>query len=422
MRRPWPLVGILLLAATACDGAGTAASSTSTPGVVPDSWTAKASMLREREGGGAGLGGAGSQLLDGRVLVVGGFDATAGRLSFDTANYLSEAEIYDPAGDRWDAAPPMHDARLGPAVTTLTDGKVLVAGGFAGQTVGAVQSVEIYDPVKRSWTIGPQLSTCRGQPGVVDLTGPPHAGQAPARTATDRVLVIGGVGCQPDQQSEATAEIFDAAKQRWTAVAPMHQARWGQSTTLLKDGRVLVAGGYPGGAQVGRGDVLSSAEIYDAKANTWTETGSMTVPRIFQAAGLLPNGQVIVAGGRTCSSRTCATQRAETFDPKTGVWTEAPPMSVPRAQGSAVVLGDKYGALNGAFIVVGGAQQQTSEIYDPKVADWLAPVPLATMHDNAFVVQLYHGYVLAMGGFTEKPPAYSDTASVEQLGTERVGK
>ncbi len=81
------------------------------------------------------------------------------------------------------------------------------------------------------------------------------------------------------------------------------------SSTLLADGRVLIAGGThdPGPvacagtsciAMVGTTD-LTSAEIYDPNTGKFEATGSMATPRAVPMAILLQDGRVLVAGGFT---------------------------------------------------------------------------------------------------------------------------
>ncbi|HLH53841.1 MAG TPA: kelch repeat-containing protein [Verrucomicrobiae bacterium] len=56
----------------------------------------------------------------------------------------------------------------------------------------------------------------------------------------------------------ASAEIYDPATGIWTATAGLNVARFDFSTTLLADGRVVVAGGWNS-----QSEYLASAEIYD---------------------------------------------------------------------------------------------------------------------------------------------------------------
>jgi hypothetical protein len=70
---------------------------------------------------------------------------------------------------------------------------------------------------------------------------------------------------------------------------------YGATGALLGDGRVLVAGG-------GTGDVYSPA------TGTWTATGPMVYPYASAGAALLPNGQVLFAGGdkvKYCGQYAC---------------------------------------------------------------------------------------------------------------------
>jgi large repetitive protein len=81
--------------------------------------------------------------------------------------------------------------------------------------------------------------------------------------------------------------------------------------TLMPNGQVLVAGGLaaPGGI-----DLTASAELYDPVAGTWTPTGNLLAPLDSQTATLLPNGVILVAGGVTGSGLTeSPTASAELF-------------------------------------------------------------------------------------------------------------
>ena len=62
------------------------------------------------------------------------------------------------------------------------------------------------------------------------------------------------------------------------------------TATLLPNGKVLVAGGRNGG-------YLASAELYDPATGTWTNDRLAQHRAHWHTATLLPNGKVLVAGG-----------------------------------------------------------------------------------------------------------------------------
>jgi hypothetical protein len=76
----------------------------------------------------------------------------------------------------------------------------------------------------------------------------------------------------------------------------MSVARQGATAALLNDGRVLVAGGSVNLAATNFQD-LASAEIYDPKTGKFSATGSMSEPLNGATATLLKDGRVLIAGG-----------------------------------------------------------------------------------------------------------------------------
>ena len=73
--------------------------------------------------------------------------------------------------------------------------------------------------------------------------------------------------------------------------------RFAHTATLLNDGRVLIAGGgsYP---------AISSAELYDPVAGTFSPTGSMTARRVGHTATLLADGRVLIDCGKYPTATT----------------------------------------------------------------------------------------------------------------------
>ena len=80
------------------------------------------------------------------------------------------------------------------------------------------------------------------------------------------------------------------ANGRWTVTGDLVTARQGHTATLLPNGQVLVAGGL-------NDLLLASAELYNPAARMWMATGSMHATRAGHTATLLPSEQVLAVGG-----------------------------------------------------------------------------------------------------------------------------
>ena len=167
------------------------------------------------------------------------------------------------------------------AAALLTDGTVLVYGGFLR---GGAGSAEVYDPSTETWTAA--------QPPIYG-----HAEGAATLLADGRVLVAG------TESATRSAELYNPSTGTWTATPDMNQSRYGQPATLLPDGRVLIVGSLLPSGAMGLG-----AEWYDPTTGTWTVAANMTVARHGHTATLLDDGTVLVAGGDDRGS-------AEVFDP-----------------------------------------------------------------------------------------------------------
>ena len=195
-----------------------------------------------------------------------------------------------------------------------------------------------------------------------------------------KVLVAGG-GVAGEI---GTAEIYDPATGSWSTTGSLVRPRAFHTATLLPNGKVLIAGGTAnsGGAQ-------ASAELYDPATGTWSLTGSMTAQREYHTATLLQNGKVLVAGG-------FFNIRAELFDPATGTWTVTGSMSLRREEHRATLLAD------GKVLVTGGRASTSSapaELYDPATSSWSAAGNMAAARAQHTATLLPSGKVLVSGGF-----------------------
>jgi N-acetylneuraminic acid mutarotase len=86
--------------------------------------------------------------------------------------------------------------------------------------------------------------------------------------------------------------------------------RLAHTATLLPDGRVLVSGGRAHGGPESAD--FNDAELYDPVTGTWTATANMAEARDGHTATLLADGRVLVSGG------TDQLSPAEVYDPVGG--------------------------------------------------------------------------------------------------------
>ncbi len=205
-----------------------------------------------------------------------------------------------------------------------------------------------------------------------------------------RILVAGGA----DGGALDAAELFDPATGRWAATASLGDAREEHTATRLADGRVLVIGGWRGGWFRGGGG-LDTAERYDPATGRWEGAGRMGVRRMDHTATLLPDGRVLVTGGKPgIDAGDYATAGAEIYDSSTDRWVPAAPMAHARQGHTATLLPD------GRVLVVGGSgagldtDTHTAEAYRPSADRWEPVAPPLHGHINTSAALLADGTVL----------------------------
>jgi len=176
----------------------------------------------------------------------------------------------------------------------------------------------------------------------------------------------------------------------FSATGSLATARYSHTATLLSNGKVLVAGGS--NYSKGSFGPIASAELYDPATGSWSATGSLATARVGHTATLLPNGKVLVAGGRTSLfTLDGPLASAELYDPATGSWSATGSLATARSGHTATLLP------NGKVLVV-GSYITSAELYDPATGRWRATGSLATARDGHTATLLANGNVLVAGG------------------------
>lgn len=231
-------------------------------------WTTAADMPRA-------VHHANAVVADGRLFVVG---ALEGR-SFSPTGVTW---AYDPAADEWDRmlAPMTAGQERGSSFVGAIDGTIYVAGGLVG--AAATDLFSSYDIAADEWTDDlPALPDIRdhGAFGVVDG-------------------VLYGIGGRRGgiASVESTVLSFDPAVGSWQTGAPMPTARGGVASAVVGD-LIVVAGGE--GSSSDPGGVFPEVEAYRPADDTWHELPDMATPR--HGMGAAAVGEVFYTPGGATS-------------------------------------------------------------------------------------------------------------------------
>jgi N-acetylneuraminic acid mutarotase len=294
---------------------------------------------------------------------------------------LADAELYSIAGGgTFGISGGLHSQRVDDAAIALPDGKVLISGGIDG--FGKVsERAELYDPA--SMRLTPTKTTM--------TVG--HHGHTMTMLKTGKVLIAGG--------NNDIAELYDPATDSFVATAgKMTAVRLHSTATLLNDGTVLIAGAAPGVVE----PAWQNAEIYDPATDHFTAVAAlMRSPRVFQVAALLPDGTVLLAGGSDMADNSGgATNTAEIYNPAGKTFSDSVnTMSAQRYAATATVLTD------GSVLIVDGEARSgtipSADLYSPvtgKFSPTAGPPGAARVFQSA--VRLLDGSVLVIGGAGSK--------------------
>lgn len=281
------------------------------------------------------------------------------------------------AAASWVTNTPMNLARDTPSTTLLPDGRVLVAGGFGfvGYRLEAFSEAEVFDPDTGVWTTVNSMNDARLWGSAVLLR-------------EGKVMVAGGDDYNGVLSS---CELFDPTAGTWAYTGSMNAARIHEVMIMLHNGKVLAAGGS-GPSGDADGDWISSAELYEPATHVWTNIPPMSTPRAWATGTVLANGKVLVAGGYSDNGDLAT---AELYNPSNNTWTNTGSLNIARSLDSAVLLP------NGKVLVAGSDDWSTStsaELYDPATGQWTLTGSMQVPRDQFAMTLLPNGKVLVSGG------------------------
>lgn len=321
---------------------------------------------------------------------------------------------------------------------TVVGNKVVVAGGDIGGDAGSVtvfDTVEYYDVDTMTWAVGPNMPSPRTDhaAALLQVNNNPYlyvmGGRTSNTTITDevvkldlnggtwltglkmpsgvakptstlladgRVLLAGGLTGTPSSPTNI-AMVYDPANTNWSQ-SNFGEARVGHTATLVQDQYVLIAGGRS------TGGLASFIELFETVGSTWVKlNNSLAQKRVRHTATRLKDNRVMFVGGEADGDMPIASVEICNLNVGTRLcaWaSSAPALPGPRSRHGAVYLE----ALN-SVVVLGGRSASdpmtpllgTVERWAPGL-QWQPLPELQEPRMDFQTVMPVQGHVMAIGG------------------------
>lgn len=253
-----------------------------------------------------------SEVVDGKIYVIGGFDAH------------KKLEVYDPVKNLWETKAESNKGHACHA-SCVINGKIYVFGGDEG--FNFITTTEVYDPAANTWTEKAPIPV-DDSVGIVLMAAVAHNGKAylfggqstspgfvqvgeydpvadswstksfknvfsPAGVSLNNLLYLSG-GCSSPSvglcsQPGNSFENYDPVSGSFTSRANMLYQHSGHALCVAK-GKIFAIGGTPS-------DNNTQMEVYDPVANTWKKLPDMPTGFINFGCGVV-NDKIYIIGSK----------------------------------------------------------------------------------------------------------------------------
>ncbi len=244
----------------------------------------------------------------------------------------------------------------------------------------------------------PQGSVTCSSPGITSVTQP-LAASGPTSLVLQS-LPVGSdlVTCtftssvnSTTSSTSATAAIVAVGS---SSTGSMTTSRNGAFGAILPDGNVVIAGGVAAGQYLDAS--LQTADLYNVSSGSFTPTGQLNVPRQRANAVTLSDGSFLVSGGFGVNT---IQNTAEYYDPTNSTFKSVGDMTSARFGHTATLLN------NGQVLLAGGDTGSnitlSAEVYTPTSTSFAATGSMITSRVYGAAVLLSNGSVLVVGGTSD---------------------
>ena len=229
-------------------------------------------------------------IVDGLIVVAGGFDAGV------------QVHGFDVASSEWRRLANLPRAIHHAGVAAL-DGKVYVAGGYDAADQRAVDSLFVYDSTRDAWSSRRKLTEARGAFGFVAAGG--------------RLYALGGAAERLSGPAVGAVDCYDPVRDAWERIAALPTPRE-HLAAAARRGAIYTFGGRANGDE--SVTFAAAVERLDLATGAWKTEASLPTPRAGLAVALA--GDRLVAAGGERGEVVFGT--VEAFDARTESWASWP--------------------------------------------------------------------------------------------------
>ena len=187
-----------------------------------------------------------------------------------------------------------------------------------------------------------------------------------------------------------------ANSQEWTTTSSSQVGgRFGHTSTMLNDGRIIVIGGHLSLA----GDLLKKVEIFDPIADTWTEVAEMLIGIRYTTSVCVSDSTVLVFGGEiVVNSDLQTTDDVYEYNINTDTWTKVADMPIDITNHTATVLNNNKVLIFGGERI-SGVLNPWAFVYDPATRTFGENININEPRSMHYAIRLNNGKVLIGGGY-----------------------
>lgn len=290
--------------------------------------------------------------------------------------FLSAQNIvtYDADNNRWTTVKISGIAKAS-AIAKINDDKVMLIGGLAANGITYNQNV-IFD--LRTQKAAPAAELPGAMAGFVNMNA--------ASLPNGKILVIGYFNV--NAVNENFVYLYDPTNDKWTE--PAELAYVGSTLTVNKQGDALNTGSKAG-------EFFSHGQLYRAKSDQISTTSMMPYPISYPSVVAMTDGNFLHAGGSDGGNATIhPTNKAFIFQVDNNYWQSISPMKTARYSSAAASLPD------GRVLVAGGKGLDykwitSTEVYDPATGQWSPGPAMNNKYDGLISIPLDNGNTLFIG-------------------------